>query len=56
MEKGAALTREKIIFCPQNDKSGCILTQLLTGKNSHYKACNTDFTVHLRKQQCKNYL
>jgi len=26
------LPRKKSFFCPQNDKSGCILTQFLTGR------------------------
>jgi len=51
----------KIIFCPQNDKFGCILMQFLTGRKhgQSLEALRHGFYCSIAKQsllkQCKNY-
>ena len=44
--KGLGPSPEINPFCPQNDKFGCILTQLLTGrKHSRQKSWDMDFAI-----------
>jgi len=58
--KGVPFPRKKIIFCPENDKFGCVLTHFLTGRKhgQSLEALRHGFYGSIAKQSLqkrKNY-